>query len=316
MTMANQIMAFGEILWDMLPGGKQLGGAPGNFAYHCHVLGSDAMIVSRIGNDDLGRGVTDELRKRSIPTDFIGIDFERPTGTVEVELDRLGQPAYQIIEDVAWDRIKPSKAALVYASGIDAICFGSLALRSSANRVALASLLAAVPEGKLKVLDLNLRAPFYSAETVRSLLPLANVLKLNDEELIQLGNLLGRDFAGEPFFAQNGEKGTTLSAAPAAFVEELFTRLPLRYLILTCGAKGSFIIDRTGRSSYRPTVPAEVVSSVGAGDAFSAVCVNGFLAGDDLDAVNERASQYAAYICTQPGAMPTVEPILLQKWGF
>lgn len=314
--MSKQIAAFGEILWDMLPTGKQLGGAPGNFAFHSHVLGSDVMIISRIGNDDLGRAITDELLKRSIPTDFIGIDFERPTGTVEVELDRLGHPAYQIIEDVAWDQIKPSKAALVYASEIDAVCFGSLAMRSPANRVSLASLLAVVPEKTLKVLDLNLRTPFYSSESVRGLIPLCNVLKLNDEELILLAGLLEKDFAAEPFFTENSEGRLGLAPEPRAFADYLLNYYSLRYLILTCGSKGSFILDRDGRLSFAPTVSAEVVSTVGAGDAFTAVCVDGFLSGTDLDVINQRAAQYAAYVCTQPGAMPSIEPILLKKWGF
>ena len=137
--MSHQIAAFGEILWDMLPEGKQLGGAPCNFAYHCHVLGAEVMVISRVGNDELGREIIDELKNHAIPTDFIGIDLERQTGVVEIQLDRMGHPTYQIIEDVAWDGITPSRAALLYATGVDAICFGSLAMRGAHNRVAFSS---------------------------------------------------------------------------------------------------------------------------------------------------------------------------------
>lgn len=313
--MSHQIAAFGEVLWDMLPSGKQLGGAPGNFAYHSHVLGSDVMVVSRVGNDELGREIADVFSGRSIPTDFIGIDFERPTGTVEVELDRLGHPAYQIVEDVAWDSINPSKAALMYATGIDAVCFGSLAMRSSANRVAFASLMNGVRSDALKVLDLNLRAPFYSEEIVSSLLSVCNVLKLNDEELITLAELLNREYRTDKFFREI-PGGVELSTGARAFIDYLIDYYSLKYCVLTCGSRGSCILNRDGLISQVESVPVSVVSTVGAGDAFTAVCVNGFLNGDDIDAVHRRAARYAAYVCSQPGAMPEVTREQLKEWGF
>ena len=314
--MSHQIAAFGEILWDMLPSGKQLGGAPGNFAYHSHVLGSDVMVISQVGNDVLGREITAELNKRNIPVDFIGIDLERPTGTVEVELDRMGHPAYQIIEDVAWDGIKPSRAAFLYATEVDAICFGSLAMRGEENRVSFSSLINGVPGRALRVLDLNLREPFYTERTLRSLLSVCNVLKLNDDELIILAGILNKEFRPETFFDEGGAETVTLSSGARAFIDSLIDYYSLKYCILTCGAKGSFLLDGSGILSRLESTPVKVASTVGAGDAFTAVCVNGFLNGDDPVEIHRRAVRYAAYVCTQPGAMPPVTPEQLKEWGF
>ncbi len=314
--MSHQIAAFGEILWDMLPSGKQLGGAPGNFAYHSHVLGSDVMVISQVGNDVLGREITAELNKRNIPVDFIGIDLERPTGTVEVELDRMGHPAYQIIEDVAWDGIKPSRAAFLYATEVDAICFGSLAMRGEENRVSFSSLINGVPGRALRVLDLNLREPFYTEKTLRSLLSVCNVLKLNDDELIILAGILNKEFRPETFFDEGGAETVTLSSGARAFIDSLIDYYSLKYCILTCGAKGSFLLDGSGILSRLESTPVKVASTVGAGDAFTAVCVNGFLNGDDPAEIHRRAVRYAAYVCTQPGAMPPVTPEQLKEWGF
>ena len=314
--MSHQIAAFGEILWDMLPAGKQLGGAPGNFAYHSHVLGSDVMVISQVGNDSLGREITAELARHQIPTDFIGIDLERPTGTVEVELDRMGHPAYQIVEDVAWDGIKPSRAALLYATGIDAICFGSLAMRGEENRVAFASLINGVPHDALRVLDLNLREPFYTDGTLRSLLSVCNVLKLNDDELITLAGFLNKEFRTETFFGEGAAGTVVLSSGARAFIDSLIDFYSLKYCILTCGAKGSFLLNEGGIVSQLESVPVKAASTVGAGDAFTAVCVDGFLKEDDPVEIHRRAVRYAAYVCTQPGAMPPVTPEQLNEWGF
>ncbi|MBO7725057.1 MAG: hypothetical protein J6S40_01180 [Thermoguttaceae bacterium] len=314
--MSHQIAAFGEILWDMLPSGKQLGGAPGNFAYHSHVLGSDVMVISQVGNDELGREITAELTARNIPVDFVGIDLERPTGTVEVELDRMGHPAYRIIEDVAWDGIKPSRAAFLYATGVDAICFGSLAMRGEDNRVSFASLINSVPNEALRVLDLNLREPFYTEETIRSLLSVCNVLKLNDDELITLAGILNKEFRTETFFAEGAGGTVALSSGARAFIDSLIDFYSLKYCILTCGVKGSFLFDGSGILSQLESTPVKVASTVGAGDAFTAVCVDGFLSGDDPVETHRRAVQYAAFVCSQPGAMPQVTPDQLNEWGF
>ena len=301
----KKILAFGEVLWDMIPSGKQVGGAPGNFAYHARAFGADARILSRIGNDGLGMEMVGELRKCGVPTDLIGLDTELPTGTVEVELDRNGQPKYRIIEDVAWDRIEAKSNALAFAASVDAVCFGTLAARSESNLRALGRILTESPTSALRVLDLNLRAPFYSKELIYELLPLASVLKVSDSELITLGEIAGRPLASEPFLDnQNGR--IVLSADKYAAVHRLITDWRLKYLILTCGGKGSFLFDRNGNESYAPAAPTKIVSTVGAGDAFTAAATIGFLEQRDLAVINRAANRYAAYVCSEPGGMPPI----------
>lgn len=299
----KKILAFGEVLWDMLASGKQIGGAPGNFAYHARALGDDALVVSSVGCDRLGEEVFSTFRSLGIPTDFLRIDPDRPTGSVEVELDADGQPSYTIVENVAWDKIEPDRAVLDFAQNADAVCFGSLACRSAENLAALQEILNLVQENALVVFDLNLRKPFYSAELIERLLASCNVFKLNDDELAVLAELRGAKFVEKTFFEPNGR---SLAPEKRRFVERLMREFPLRFFILTCGSSGSFLFDRAGNESFAQATPVETVSTVGAGDAFTAVCVNGFLAGKPLDAIHQRASRCAAFVCTRSGAMPQV----------
>lgn len=307
----KKILAFGEVLWDLLPSGKQIGGAPGNFAYHARVLGNDAFIVSSVGDDTLGEEVFSTFQPRGVPTDFLRIDPDRPTGTVEVELTADGQPSYRIVENVAWDKIVPNRAVLDFAQCADAVCFGSLACRSAENRAALDEILALVPKEALVVFDLNLRKPFYSAELVERLLSSCNVFKLNDDELAVLAELRGVKFAEKTFFDPDGQ---TLAPEKRRFVERFMREFHLEFCILTCGSRGSFLFDHAGNESFAPATPVEVVSTVGAGDAFTAICVSGFLAGKPLDAINKRASRYAAFVCTGPGGMPKVPDEWKDEW--
>ena len=314
----KKILAFGEVLWDMIPSGKQIGGAPGNFAYHARVLGADARILSRVGNDKLGAELLDEFRKAALPTDQIELDTELPTGTVDVELDRNGQPKYQIIEDVAWDRIDARQRALDFAAAADAVCFGTLAARSETNLRALGRVLTKARPGTLRVLDLNLRAPFYSKDLVLELLPLANVLKINDEELITLMSFSGRKAAHDPFM-ETKDGRTVLVEEKQEAVERLMTDWRMKHLILTCGQNGSFLFSAGQRGAameqnYTAAVNCRVVNTVGAGDAFTAVATIGFLKQYDLAKINRHANRYAAYVCTQPGGMPLV-PDELTEWG-
>ena len=305
----KKILAFGEILWDMLPTGKQIGGAPGNFAYHALNLAADARTLSRVGRDTLGDEVFATFKQRGVPTEFIGVDNERATGTVEVTL-LDGQPSYKIVENVAWDRITPDKAAMEFAKNTDLLCFGSLACRSEENRAALDHILAVVPKSALVIFDLNLRKPFYSKATVESLLAKCNVFKLNDDELIELAGMFGEKMPLGPFLIGEGP-----STSPAdewlVFIAKLIAEYDLRYLILTCGAKGSFLFDSCGNESFAPATPTDVVSTVGAGDAFTAVCAIGFLTGKSLDAINAFASRYAAFVCSKPGGMPEIPDHLI-----
>lgn len=303
----KKILAFGEVLWDLLPSGKQIGGAPGNFAFHARRCGADARIVSRVGSDRLGDEVFDVFRNSGVPTDFLGVDPERPTGTVEVALTSGGQPSYTIVEDVAWDRIRPDSAALRFARTADALCFGSLACRSAENLLALKELLAVAPKSAAVIFDLNLRKPFYTKEVIAPLLARCDVFKLNDDELLELAAMFGGPLAPGPFFAPDA---ASLAPDKRAYVERLIADFGLRTLILTCGSKGSFLFAADGRSSFCETTAVQVVSTVGAGDAFTAVCAAGLLLEKPLDLINAAASRYAASVCTAPGGMPDVEPVV------
>jgi len=279
-SMSARILAIGEILWDLLPSGKQLGGAPANFAYHAHALGARARLISRVGNDPLGHEILDRLRSLGLPTDGVGVDPAAPTGTVSVEVMSDGQPKFIIHEDVAWDRLEP--VAEVEA---DAICFGSLGQRCPAARRAIRDVVAAMPDAALRVFDINLRQSFYSREIIQSSLELASALKLNDAELPVLAAMFGL----------TGDTRNQLSA--------LSERFALRAAALTRGAAGSLLLA-DGIWSEHPGIRVKVVDAVGAGDAFTAAWTLGLLAGHALDAINQRANEVAAFVCTQPGATP------------
>ena len=282
-----RVLAVGEILWDLLPAGRQLGGAPANFAYHAHALGADVGVVSRVGNDLLGREILDRLRLLGIPMDYLTVDPTAPTGTVSVKLSTDGQPLFTIHENVAWDRISADEASLAFAARADAVCFGSLAQRSEPSRSSIRKLVSATPAGALRVFDINLRQHFHSPELIEDSLQLANVLKLNDQELAILAGI----------FSLRGQTRQQLAA--------LAQRFTLRAVALTRSAHGSVLLAG-GRWSEHPGLPAKVADTVGAGDAFTAAMTLGLLARWPLDDINRRANEIAAYVCSQPGATPAL----------
>jgi fructokinase len=294
--MKPKVMAVGEILWDLLPAGKQLGGAPANFAYHAHALGADARIISRIGNDPLGREILDRLSALGLATDGISVDPVAPTGTVSVEVQPDGQPRFTIHENVAWDRLSADDVSLVCAAHADAICFGSLAQRSAAARASIQQLVAATPAATLRVFDINLRQHFYARELIESSLALANALKLNETELPVLAKM----------FSLGGDSRAQLAA--------LAERFDLRAIAFTRGARGSLLLAG-GIWSEHAGLPAKVVDAVGAGDAFTAAWTLGLLARQPLDEINQRANQLAAFVCTQPGATPTLPRNTMNIFG-
>ena len=286
-----RILAVGEILWDLLPAGRQLGGAPANFAYHAHALGADVRLVSRVGNDPLGLEILDRLHMLGVSTDYVAVDATAPTGTVSVELSADGQPRFTIHEDVAWDRISAGEGSLELAGRVQAVCFGSLAQRREPSRGSIRRLVAATPVEALRVFDINIRQHFYSAELIEASLRLANVLKLNDQELPLLAAIFGL----------RGDARGQLAA--------LAQRFDLCAIALTRGAAGSRLLA-DGIWSEHPGLPAKVADTVGAGDAFTAALTLGLLAGWPLDAVNRRANEIAAYVCSQPGATPILPDAL------
>lgn len=289
--MTQKVLAVGEVLWDLLPTGRQLGGAPANFTYHCRSLGADARLVTRVGADDLGREVLERFRLLGLPTESVQVDPARPTGTVAVTLAPDGQPRFTIHEDVAWDRIAADEDALAAAAGADAVCFGSLAQRSGPARRAIRALVSAARPGALRVFDVNLRPPFVDRGAIADSLELANALKLNDQELPELAALFG------------------LPAGVREAMAELARRFGLALVALTRGAGGALLLA-DGAWSDHPGRPAQVVDTVGAGDAFTAALVVGRLAGRPLDAINRHANEVAAFVCSRPGGTPPLPEAL------
>jgi fructokinase len=291
-----RVMAIGEILWDLLPAGRQLGGAPANFIQHAHALGADARLVSCVGDDELGREAAARLRARGLATDLVQVDPQAPTGTVGVAIGPDHQPRFTIHEDVAWDRLAVEKAALAAVQTADAVCFGSLAQRTAAGAIAVRRLVSASRPDALRIFDVNLRPPFVQPDVVRASLELTTVLKLNDQELPVLAGMLGLDGTEE------------------RQLNELLQRYRLRLVALTRGGQGSLLVGAEGRSE-RPAVAVEVVDTVGAGDAFTAALVLGLLNGWPLEETNRWAAEVAAFVCTRPGGTPELPAALRYRYG-
>jgi fructokinase len=280
-----KVVGIGEALWDLLPGGRQMGGAPANFACHAHALGAEARVVSRVGDDPLGHEIIAQLQDRSVRTDCIEVDRAAPTGTVTVEVGAGGEPRYVIHENVAWDHLIGETASRVAAAEADAVCFGTLAQRNEPSRSTIRSLVAATAPGALRILDVNLRQHYYSKAILEESLALANVLKINESELPRLAEL----------FALSGDVRTQIS--------RLAERHALRVVAYTRGGRGSLLLAY-GRWSDHPGVPVTVADTVGAGDAFTAAMTLGVLANWDLDLINQCANEVAAYVASCKGATP------------
>ena len=285
--MSFKLVGIGEVLWDLLPGGRQLGGAPANFTYHARALGADARLISRIGDDDLGREALDRLTKLGVPTDCIEVDRALPTGTVGVEVAADGQPQFTIHEHVAWDALSGEPAGRLAVATADAVCFGTLAQRSEPSRSSIISLVAAVPPAALRIFDVNLRQNYFSSRLINESIAFADVLKLNETELPQLAVMF--DLTGDE----------------RSQIRQLAERNLLRVVAYTRGGRGSLLFAE-GRWSEHPGFPTKVVDTIGAGDSFTAALALGLLAGWPLDEIHQRASEVAAYVCSQPGATPVL----------
>ena len=293
--MSFKVVGIGEVLWDLLPTGPQLGGAPANFGYHAQALGARTSVISRIGRDQWGRDVAARFQKMGLPETTIQVDDHVPTGTVLVSLTERGVPQYTIQENVAWDKLEVTKPALDVVRQARAICFGTLAQRTPISRAAIQQLAAAAPSGALRVFDINLRQNYYSREVIEQSLRLANVLKLNDEELAILA----------PMFE--------LCKSPEQQVEQLAHAFGLRLVALTRGSQGS-LLYHAGRWSEQRPPPMQVVDTVGAGDAFTAALVMGLLTNLDLDETHASAAEVAAYVCARAGATPSLPEHLRSRF--
>jgi fructokinase len=287
------VVGLGEILWDVLPGGKRLGGAPANFAYHCHALGADAKVLSAIGDDPLGREIIGELNARQVNIDYIETN-SHPTGTVDVLIGDNGDAHYTINEDVAWDHIQWTDELQILAAKANAVCFGSLAQRSSDSYKAIHQFLSHTKVDCLRIFDINLRQQYYSQKILDRSLQAANVLKLNDDELTVIQELLH------------------LPNSPQDALQVLRNRYELQCIALTRGAEGSILMDEHSCFDC-PGFPATIADTVGAGDSFTAVMVMGLLLGLSLDKINQLAGKVAAFVCSQSGATPELPVELISE---
>jgi len=278
------IVGHGEALWDCLPEGTKLGGAPANFAFHTHQFGFDAMAISALGNDILGDQTRKELDQNGLNYIMPIVDY--PTGTVQVTLDDEGVPTYDIKENVAWDNIPFNDEIDEVAKNARAVCFGSLAQRNSVSRETIHQFLAATPKDCLKIFDINLRQTFYTKEIIQESLTAADILKINDEELVTIGRLFG-------YPGLDMENKCWL----------ILGKYNLKMLVLTCGVNGSYVFAPATKS-FQETPKVEVADTVGAGDSFTGAFCAAILAGKSIKAAHKLAVEVSAYVCTQNGAMP------------
>ena len=288
MTMQNVIVGMGEALWDVLPEGKKIGGAPANFAYHVSQFGLDSCVVSAIGDDKLGEEILDNFKEKELKHLIETVPY--PTGTVQVEIDQAGIPQYDIKENVAWDNIPYTAMLDDLASRTQAVCFGSLAQRSVVSRKTINSFLDAMPQNDdtLVVFDVNLRQGFYNKEILCNSMQRCNILKINDEELVVVSRMFG--YPG-------------IDLQDKCWI--LLGKYNLKMLILTCGINGSYVFT-PGNVSFQPTPKVEVADTVGAGDSFTAAFIASIIKGKSVADAHRCAVEVSAYVCTQPGAMPVL----------
>ena len=288
--MKNIVVGMGDALWDILPEGKKIGGAPANFAYHVSQFGLPSCVVSAVGNDSLGKEIVDNLTSKGLNHHINEVPY--PTGTVQVEIDQAGIPQYDIKENVAWDNIPYTASLRELAQNTRAFCFGSLAQRNVVSRETIQSYLDAMPQtdDTLVVFDVNLRQGFYSKEILCTSMQRCNILKINDEELVTVSRMFG--YPG-------------IDLQDKCWI--LLGKYNLRMLILTCGINGSYVFT-PGRVSFQPTPSVEEADTVGAGDSFTAAFIASLLRGKSVAEAHKVAVETSAFVCTKNGAMPILPP--------
>ncbi len=284
--MKDIIVGMGEALWDVLPEGKKIGGAPANFAYHVSQFGLPSCVVSAVGDDALGNEIIENFTSKGLNQLIEKVPY--PTGTVQVEIDQAGVPQYEIKENVAWDNIPYTARLEALATETRAVCFGSLAQRNVVSRNTINRFLDARPagDGGLVVFDVNLRQGFYNKEILCNSMKRCNILKINDEELVTVSRMFG--YPG-------------IDLQDKCWI--LLGKYNLKMLILTCGINGSYVFT-PGNVSFQPTPKVEVEDTVGAGDSFTAAFIASILKGKTVQEAHSLAVQTSAFVCTKKGAMP------------
>lgn len=290
--MNDIVVGMGEALWDVLPEGKKIGGAPANFAYHVSQFGLPSQVVSAVGNDPLGREIVENFTSKGL--NHLIEEVPYPTGTVQVEIDPAGVPQYVIKENVAWDNIPYTARLEALAGQTRAVCFGSLAQRNIVSRDTINRFLDAMPQtaDSLVVFDVNLRQGFYTKDILCNSMKRCNILKINDEELVTVSRMFG--YPG-------------IDLQDKCWI--LLGKYNLRMLILTCGINGSYVFT-PGNVSFQPTPKVEVADTVGAGDSFTAAFIASLLKGKSVAEAHALAVRTSAFVCTRKGAMPELPPDL------
>ena len=290
--MNDIVVGMGEALWNVLPEGKKIGGAPANFAYHVSQFGLPSRVVSAVGNDPLGREIVENFTSKGL--NHLIEEVPYPTGTVQIEIDPAGVPQYDIKENVAWDNIPYTARLEALAGQTRAVCFGSLAQRNVVSRDTINRFLDAMPQtaDSLVVFDVNLRQGFYTKEILCNSMKRCNILKINDEELVTVSRMFG--YPG-------------IDLQDKCWI--LLGKYNLRMLILTCGINGSYVFT-PGNVSFQPTPKVEVADTVGAGDSFTAAFIASLLKGKSVTEAHALAVRTSAFVCTRKGAMPELPPDL------
>ena len=292
--MKNLIIGLGEALWDMLPEGKKLGGAPANFAYHAGQFGLDTVAISALGEDKLADETIEALEQNGLKYLMPRVPYA--TGTVQVTLTGEGIPTYEIKENVAWDNIPFNDEIKAAAKNCRAVCFGSLAQRNIVSRQTIQQFLDATPEDCIKICDINLRQQFFSKEILEESFKRCNILKINDEELVVVTRMFGYQELDD-----------------AKICEKMVKKYNLQMLVLTCGTNGSHVFTADGKHSFQPTPKVEVADTVGAGDSFTGSFCAAILNGKPVEEAHRIAVEVSAYVCTQNGAMPKYPAELVAK---
>jgi fructokinase len=289
-----RVLAIGEVLWDMLPGGKQLGGAAANFAYFVNAMGARATLISRVGADPLGDETIARLADLKLDIAGITRDPSHETGKASVATDSNGIPQFVIHQPSAWDFIPASEEMLGAAESADVIYFGTLAQRSEVSRASIRQFARRAPASALRVYDINLRKPFYDRQLIIQSLEMASVLKITHEELEIVAKMLE---------LPDGEQNRAMA---------LRDRFNLTMVLLTRGAGGSLLIQKHRISEHPAVKPPKIADTIGAGDSFTASAVMSLLRGEDLDVLHDRAARIASYVCSRPGATPPLPAELLR----
>jgi len=291
--MANKrfVVGLGEALWDVLPEGKKLGGAPANFAYHAGQFGLETIAISALGEDELAAETIKALKDHGL--NYLMPHVPYPTGTVQVTLTGDGIPAYEIKENVAWDNIPYTPEIAEVAKNCRAVCFGSLAQRNVTSWATIRQFLDNTPKDCLKIFDINLRQQFYTKDVIEESLKRCNILKINDEELVVIKRMYGYD-----------------DLDMRGICEKILEEYGLLMLVLTCGTNGSYVFA-PGLTSFQDTPKVKVADTVGAGDSFTGSFCAAILNGKSMKEAHKKAVEVSAFVCTQNGAMPTLPPELL-----